>query len=322
MLLHKTAKGVILGHLGRRVPMNIMWRITNKCNSKCGYCHIWQRKQKELSTEQVMKLVDEMHELGTARIGFVGGEAFLRPDFGQIVDYVKSKSIYVTLVTNGCLVPDNVALLKKLDYLVISFDGKKKSHEKGRMKDSYDNVLRAFDVCKANGIKVLTNTVLNENNLGDLDYILDTASSYGFNCTFNVLQGGDMYPDAEKYREALRHLIKRKKEGAPIVLSERAMKFLIKWPDYSKFTAKKYPGFKCWAGELIFNIDTDGKLAACDIMTHMRKDNPDATKGLQQAIAKVRKECEACTCAHVIEYNYMFSLKPDVVWDWGKMIFK
>ena len=322
-----TAKSVLLAHLlNKKTPINIMWRITNKCNSRCSYCGIWKKKQKELTTKQIFSLINEMKKCGTQRIGFVGGEAFLRDDFEQIVDYVKSKGIYTTLVSNGCFVPKNMKIVKKLDYLVLSFDGKKENHEKGRIKGSFDKVIKAFNACKKNNVKVLTNTVLNKYNLTDIDYILDSAKKYGFKCTFNLLQGGgDVYPSNEEYRRAINHLIKRKKQGAPIVLSIKAMKFLRKWPDYRKFMAKKeVKGFKCWAGQLIFNIDTDGKIAACDIMTHILKNNPNCVKlGFEKAYKLVSKnECKACTCSHVIEYNYMFSLSPSVIFDWGKIVLK
>jgi len=318
-------KTVCLARISRsKVPINIMWRITNKCNLKCSYCSIWKKKQKELSTKQILGLIDQMKGCGTQRIGFVGGEAFLRPDFEQIIDYVKKKGIYITLVSNGCQVQETLDIVKKLDYLVISFDGTKKNHERGRTKGSFDNVMRCFNFCKRNRIRVLTNTVLNKYNLGDIDYILDTVSAYGFHSTFNLLQGGDCYPSADEYRLALDYLIMKKRKGAPIVLSVKTMKFLKNWSDYRRFTTKKkMKGFKCWAGELIYNIDTDGKIAACDIMTHMKDDNPSCIKhGLNKAYHMVSKEgCQACTCAHVIEYNNMFSFSPSVIKDWGQMIF-
>ena len=108
------------------------------------------------------------------------------------------------------------------------------------------------------------------------------------------------------------------------MLSKRAMRYLRKWPDYKRFmTKKKVKGFRCWAGELIYNIDTDGKIAACDIMTHVKQDNPSCVElGLKKAIRKVSKDgCKACTCAHVIEYNYMFSFRPDVIFDWSKLVY-
>jgi MoaA/NifB/PqqE/SkfB family radical SAM enzyme len=317
---YRVAKGLLIGKLfNKRVPVNVMWRITNRCNAKCSYCHIRKEKKKELTASQIFKIIDELDSLGCARIGFVGGEAFIRKDFEEIVDYVKSKGIYVTLVSNGILAPANMKIVRKLDCLVLSFDGRKETHDKGRMKGSFDKLMKTFDICKKNGINVLTNTVLNKYNLNDLEFVVKKAKEYGFNCTFNILQGGD-YPNAEDYRKALRHLKILKESRAPIVLSSQTIQFLHDWPDYSKCTSKDFKGFKCWAGELIFNIDTDGKIAACDIMTHA-KDNPSALASVRSAIEKVSKDgCQACTCAHVIEYNYMFSLSPKVIASWLKVV--
>jgi MoaA/NifB/PqqE/SkfB family radical SAM enzyme len=310
--------------LNKRVPINIMWRLTNRCNSNCKYCSIKVRRQPELNRAQIFSLISQMANCGTKRIGFVGGEALLRPDFEQIVDKVRETGIYVTLVTNGSLVPEKIALLKKLDCLVISFDGTKANHERGRGKGSFSNVMKAFVLCQKNRIKVLSNTVLNKYNLEDIDFILDTAKRYGFKCTFNLLQSSDCYPTDDSYRKALDLLIQKKKRGAPIVLSLKTMLFLRRWPDYKEFTTTtEVSGFKCWAGTLIFNIDTDGRIAACDVLSNRLKNNPSCIElGFEQAYQRVQTaQCKACTCAHVIEYNYIFSLHPSVMWDWAKLVF-
>jgi len=307
----------------KRRPVNVMWRITNKCNSNCSYCNIYNRNQQELSTVQIMRIIGQLSDAGTRRIGFVGGEALLRKDFGDIVDCAKSKNILVTLVTNGYLVPDCPEVVKKLDYLIISFDGRAENHEKNRPQGSHRKVINAFDYCKKHKIKVLTNTVINKNNLNDLKYIVDTVNQYGMNATFNVLQGSDEYPSQSEYNAALKELLHLKRSGAPIVLSENALKFLLDWQDYTVFFSNRnFPGFKCWAGELIFNIDTDGTIAACDIMTHLGKDNPNVLEmGIQNAIKKVGKNgCKACTCSHIIEYSFMFSMKFRVISDWMRMV--
>ena len=329
MYLRKTlnfAKAISLASLyNKKTPINVMWRITNRCNSQCSYCGIWKRKQKELTTEEIISLIDQMAQCGTQRIGFVGGEAFLREDFEQIVDHVKCKGIYVTLVSNGILVPKNMHIVKKLDYLALSFDGRKTNHERGRSKGSFDGVMKAFNACKKNNIKVLTITVLNKYNLGDIDYVLSVAQQYCLMCNFHVLLGGeDCYPTDDQYRKAFDYLIKKKKEGAPILLSSKAMRFLREWPDYKKFVTKReIKGYKCWAGKLIFNVDSDGTIAGCDILTHIVKNNPSCIKlGFEKAYKSVKTYgCEACTCAPFIEYNYMFSLRPSVILDWGKIIF-
>ncbi|MFH1510793.1 MAG: radical SAM protein [Candidatus Woesearchaeota archaeon] len=310
--------------LGTVTPINIMWRITNKCNSRCEYCRIWKREQNELSTEQVFSLIDQMYHAGTLRIGFVGGEALLRPDFAEIVQYAKSKSIYLTLVSNGILVPKKMSIIKNIDCLVLSFDGKKRNHERGRCKGSFGKLMQAFEACKRNKINLLTITVLNKHNLQDIDFVLEKAKKYGFRCNFHLLQGGwECYPSDQQYRQALDYLIARKKQGSPIAMSLRCLRFLREWPDYKKFFSKeKMPGFRCYAGKLFFNIDTDGSIAGCDVLSNMHK-NPDCVKlGLRQACNIVdRHGCEACTCVATIEYSSMFSLKADVITDWVRVVF-
>ena len=320
------ANAVLFANIfNKKTPINIMWRITNKCNYRCSYCEIWRERHKDLNTNQILSLIDQMTECGTQRIGFVGGEAFLRRDFEQIVDYVKEKGIYVTLVSNGSLVSSNIRIVKKLDCLVLSFDGRKGNHEKGRCRGSFDNVIKAFKICKKNKIKLITITVLNKYNLNDIDYVLDMARKYRFKSNFHLLQGkADCYPSNNQYKNAINYLIKRKKNGAPILSSLKTLKFLKDWSDYKKFITRRNPNkFKCWGGELIFNIDTDGKIAACDILTHMLKNNPSCIDlGFEKAFKLVRKNgCKACTCAQYIDYNYMFSLSPSVIFDWIKFIF-
>lgn len=320
-------KAVLLAHiLDKKTPVNVMWRLTNKCNLKCHYCKIWKKKRKELTTEQILSLIDQMAQCRTQRIGFVGGEALLRNDFEEIVDYVKKQGIYVTLVSNGLLISDNIDIIKKLDCLILSFDGRKQNHERGRMKGSYEKLMSAFDACKRNNIKVVTLTVLNKYNLQDIDYVLDTVREFGFRSTFHVLQGNnDCYPTDDEYRNALNYLIRQKKRGAPIVVSTKTLKFLMRWPNFKRFVTKKRIGcLTCRAGQLIFNIDTDGKIAACDIMTHVLNDNPNCVElGFKKALQLVRKnDCKACTCAQMIDYHYMFSLSPSVIFGWMKLIFK
>ena len=61
---YKIGKAVLAKHLfNKNTPINVMWRITNRCDSQCTYCGIWNRKQKELTTSQILSLIDQIAEL-------------------------------------------------------------------------------------------------------------------------------------------------------------------------------------------------------------------------------------------------------------------
>lgn len=321
------AKALCLAYtIGKKTPLNIMWRITNKCNSKCKYCVIRNRKMRELSTSDIFNLIDQMSKAGTQRIGFVGGEALLREDFGQIIEHAKKKGIYVTLVSNGYLIPEKIQIIKNLDCLILSLDGRKMNHEQDREPGAYEKVIVAFELVSKEKINVLTNTVLTKYNLKDIRFILETAQRYGFKCTFNLLQGAaEMLPTREEYQKAIQEIIDAKKKGMPVVLSFKTLHMLKEWEDYAKpLSYNHLKGFKCWAGKLIFNIDTDGSIAPCDIISNIKSGNPSCTNlGLKKAIASMHKpKCKACTCAHVLEYNHIFSLSLPVIRDWVKVVFK
>jgi len=323
------AKAVTLAHLiGKATPVNVMWRITNRCNSKCKYCPVRDRNQKELHTFEILRLIDEMSAAGTQRIGFVGGEALIRDDFEQIVDYARKKNMFITLVSNGYLVPKKRRIIKKLDCVVLSFDGKKKNHEAARGKGTHKQVLEAMDTLHKENMTFLTNTVITKYNITDLNYIISVAEKYRAKCTFNLIQGApNIMPGSAEYKAAIKSLIKQKLKGKPIVLSVKTLNILENWEDYAQFVSTKpIKGFECWAGRLICNIDTDGRIAPCDILSHTRKDNdkPDCVRlGFGRAFAAMKQpECKACTCAHIIEYNNLFSLHLPTIASWAEVALK
>src|SRR3989338_9511571 len=111
----KIGIGVLYARLlNRRTPLNVMLSVTNRCPSRCSYCNIPNRNQRELTTTQIFHLIDELRKNGTQRLGLWGGEPLLREDIGQIIDYAKEKGMFVTMDSNGYLVPEKTDKLKNL----------------------------------------------------------------------------------------------------------------------------------------------------------------------------------------------------------------
>jgi len=143
-----------------------------------------------------------------------------------------------------------------------------------------------------------------------------------------LIQGApNIMPCSAEYKAAIKSLIKQKLKGKPIVLSVKTLNILENWEDYAQFVSTKpIKGFECWAGRLICNIDTDGRIAPCDILSHTRKDNdkPDCVRlGFGRAFAAMKQpECKACTCAHIIEYNNLFSLHLPTIASWAEVALK
>jgi len=318
---------------GLRTPLNVGLRITNQCNSKCKYCFVRDRPQREMTTEEIKKVIDGMHSMGTQRVGIQGGEVFLRDDAEEIVRYIKSCGMHLSLVTNGLLVPDNMKMVRMVDCLVVSFDGREKGHENNRIVGGHKAALNAIRAARSNGVLVLTITVITKNNINDIDYILETAKERGFACMFNLLHGADVFPEMGgmlptkgQYRRAILNIMKKKREGYPVVLSYKSLRHMLNWEDYRRTCKFGGPGEgRCLAGKLFCNIDTDGTLSACDISKHF-SEKIDITKhGFRSAWLRLGKQklpCSSCACSALTDYNNM--LLPDVgtVGSWLRFLFR
>lgn len=108
----------------------VQWSITGKCNLRCRHCYLEAPNAKygELSTEQCLEIVDQLHEANVGRIAITGGEPLVRPDFWRIVDALQSRDIRLAQIyTNGVLLDDRtLAEFQSRGLqptLILSFDG-------------------------------------------------------------------------------------------------------------------------------------------------------------------------------------------------------
>ncbi len=98
---------------GKIIPLHLQLSPTNACNLNCDFCSCSDRdKKKQLSLEQIAKIVDLCEDRGTSAITITGGgEPLMHPQINEIITYgVKRSSsnhyhkpIEIGLVTNGIL---------------------------------------------------------------------------------------------------------------------------------------------------------------------------------------------------------------------------
>jgi mycofactocin biosynthetic radical S-adenosylmethionine protein MftC len=314
---------------GLRRPINVMLAVTNRCNSQCRYCKIPQRDPEDIPTDRLLRLIDEMRDAGAIRLGLWGGEPLLREDIGTLVSHAHRRGIYVTMDSNGFLWPERQADLADLDHLMISLDGDKTGHEANRGPGSFDLTMRALEMAAARpGLKVWILAVLTRHNLRDIDFILDTARRLGIHAAFQVLHHNDilgrnhdrMMASTEEYRESIRLLLRRKKEGAPISSSSRYLKYLLQWPDYRMHSSvEPRLGLRCKAGELYCNVDADGRVYACSLMVGQAAAANALEVGFARAFRSIPPlPCQGCMAACFTEYNYLYRLDPICIAEWLK----
>jgi pyrroloquinoline quinone biosynthesis protein E len=320
----------MLGILGRRRPVNVMASVTDRCPSRCTYCRIPERNRPELDTATWKRLLDEMAAAGTRRIGIWGGEPLVRTDIGEICDHARSLGIYVSLDSNGYLLPKMPGILDSIDHLVLAYDGPREAHDANRQPGSHEKVMAALETASGR-VKLWTITVLTRNNIGLMDSIFDTALEYGFLCTFQTLHHNEelgrnpsgLMPSPQEYSEVFSRLLQAKRRGAPIANSSRYLASLSKWPDHCRTTSPdRFHGVRCRAGSMYCNIDVDGRVYPCSLLIGMY---PGALNALESGFRKAFEAagslpCQACVAGCYTEYNYLYSLDFGVALQWFRSV--
>lgn len=304
-------------------PLSAIVNLTDRCNLKCAYCYATYhgRGKPELTGPQVCALLTELRSLGCRRVSLAGGEPLLRDDLEEILDHARGLGLMTTLNSNGVLVPERLALLRKADTLCISLDGDEKSHDFYRGAGSHRAAMAAIMAARGASIPLMTNTVLTKRNLDQVDTILDIARANGFLALFNISIGllsgkGDSFKagDAE-VREVLRRLIELKRAGEPILTSEQALRNCLDWPDYGEeFIIGREPGFPtvpCLAGRRFVTVDTNGDVYPCGhLMNGVYQPLNVLTDGLEKAIAQCAgHDCRACYHVSHNEFNLLFAAR-------------
>lgn len=317
--------GVVLASLFNiKRPINVVISVTDRCQARCRYCNIPQRAKREMTTSEMLNLIDQISDLGVCRIALWGGEPLLRNDIGIIINYIKKKGIFVTLDTNGWLVSEKIKEIQNLDILVVSIDGPEDVHDKVRGKGSFKKAFNGIQVA-VKKLPVWTITVLSKENLNCVDDILNLAQKTGFLTTFQVLHhntelAGDsssLLPSNEEYRKVIQELIKRKKEGAPIISSLSYLNYVRKWKDFDRsFSLIQNFKLKCWAGKLYCNVDTDGAVWPCSVMCGQMESLNALEVGFKKAFYDMPLiKCRECNSSCFVECNHLCSLSPDVIWN-------
>lgn len=80
------------------------FHLENKCNFKCKYCYAhfdYNEEDKKLSLDQCKKIIDSTAQAGFKKINFAGGEPFLHPNLGELVEHSFKNNLKTSIITNG-----------------------------------------------------------------------------------------------------------------------------------------------------------------------------------------------------------------------------
>lgn len=84
-----------------RSPLVAFLKVTDFCQKNCVYCDANIPRGKELKTEEVFRVLNNLAEAGIKVVDLSGGEPTLRKDLAQIISHSNELGMLTTMTTNG-----------------------------------------------------------------------------------------------------------------------------------------------------------------------------------------------------------------------------
>src|SRR6266850_2197283 len=189
-------------------PISVNLELTFRCNLRCQMCSLvvsnavvtggfpMNRDEEgvdpatlrgdEMEYPEYAKLLDEMKAIGVKKINITGGEPLIKKDATKIIRHAKRNGFWVTMITNGTVMTDEVceALVSSgLDSMTVSLDGPEKIHNEIRGSEAgfsrlKKNVLKLQEWKKKAGVekpRVLFSCAVSAMNQMALSEIIDVA---------------------------------------------------------------------------------------------------------------------------------------------------
>ncbi len=171
--------------MGMRSPVNLTWEVSLACNLRCSHClsSSGEPAQGEMTTQEALDLVEQLHQARVFQVNFGGGEPFMRPDFDQILEACHDRGIMTCISTNGTLLTaERVARLARtrLVAIQVSMDGaRRETCDAIRGAGVFDAAIEAIKLLAATRIPTSINTVLTAQNADEIPAMHEMAKGLG-----------------------------------------------------------------------------------------------------------------------------------------------
>jgi Y-X(10)_GDL-associated radical SAM protein len=166
-------------------PVHVVWEITLACNLKCGHCgsRAGKKRPNELTTAECVEVIRQCARLGTREITLIGGEAYMRADWLDIIQAITDHGIHCSMQTGGlALTEDKVRRAKAagLKSAGVSIDGLADMHDRIRgVKGSFDRCIQALQHLRNHGIPHSVNTQVTAEVMPQLRPLLHIIADLG-----------------------------------------------------------------------------------------------------------------------------------------------
>ena len=276
--MKEISSGHFYGSLAKKrnhFPLRGQIELTYRCSLNCIHCYCkgLEDKNRELTTQEWKKILDEIQKEGCIWLTFTGGDPFIRDDFLEIYSYIKDRGFIITLFTNGQALTKEIInyLEKSPPYSIeITLNGiTKETYETiTQIEGSFSKALENIKKLKEKGLPLILKSNCLKQNKQEIEkikvfvdnFLGKAKGKYYFKYDPMIYPrlNGDKTPC--DFRLSFEELVELRKEDADI------------WQEYQKSLHSEFPGLERDGGFLYhcnswmkqFFINPYGRLKFCN----------------------------------------------------------
>lgn len=208
----RSAAGLLQSILADKdnIALSAMIEIADRCNEVCVHCYQVQGQKGELETDDWRKILDELASMGVLFLVVSGGEATLRSDFLEIVEYARALKFAVKVYSNGIRIDeamaDALAALSVQEVQISLYSPRAEVHDwVTRVPGSWDKAVRATELLVERKVAVVLKTPLMSFNVDDRHEFIDLATrlgaDYSLDPQLDAREDGDRGPQSFEMSE-------------------------------------------------------------------------------------------------------------------------
>jgi radical SAM protein with 4Fe4S-binding SPASM domain len=167
-------------------PYRMDLAITYRCNNDCAHCYNARpRKYPELSTEEWIRILDQLWAIGIPHIVFTGGEPTLRNDLPELIRHAEQNGQITGLNTNGRRFRDaayvQTLVDAGLDHVQITFESSDPMiHDQMVGKSgAWQQTVAGVQNAVSSSLYVMTNTTMLQTNVQTIPATLEYLGEMG-----------------------------------------------------------------------------------------------------------------------------------------------
>jgi len=261
-------------------PIYAVWEITLQCDLACRHCgsRAGRARPDELTTEEALDVVRQMADLGLKEVTLIGGEAYLRDDWTQLVRAIRERGMLCSITTGGrAFTAERAAAAKEagVQAVSVSIDGVRETHDRVRaLNGSFDAAMTSIRNLRDAGIPVCANTQINRWNAGELEAVLDVLVAQGVRAwmmqiTTAMGRAGDeedLLLEPYQVLDVIPRLarLKERAEAAKIrVFPGNNIGYFGPHETVLRSTMPDKHGGACGAGRLTLGLEANGDVKGC-----------------------------------------------------------